>query len=60
MTPPEIHLVTGAFGYSGRVIAARLLEAGVRVRTLTGSPQREILLANGWKLSRSISRLPTG
>src|SRR5215469_1068673 len=33
--------VTGAFGYSGRYIAQRLLEAGHRVITLTNSPQRE-------------------
>jgi NADH dehydrogenase len=32
--------VTGAFGYSGRYIAARLKEAGYRVRTLTNSPNR--------------------
>lgn len=37
----ELHVVTGAFGYSGKYIAARLLEAGVRVRTLTNSLQRE-------------------
>jgi NADH dehydrogenase len=36
----ELHVVTGAFGYSGRYIAARLLEAGRRVRTLTNSPNR--------------------
>jgi nucleoside-diphosphate-sugar epimerase len=30
-----LHVVTGAFGYSGRWIAHRLLEKGVRVRTLT-------------------------
>jgi NADH dehydrogenase len=35
-----MHVVTGAFGYSGRYIAARLLEAGHRVRTLTNSPNR--------------------
>lgn len=35
------HAVTGAFGYSGRYIASRLLEAGMEVITLTGSPQRE-------------------
>ncbi|MBM4019643.1 MAG: NAD-dependent epimerase/dehydratase family protein, partial [Planctomycetes bacterium] len=40
MPEPELHAVTGAFGYSGRYIAARLLAAGVRVRTLTGSPGR--------------------
>jgi uncharacterized protein YbjT (DUF2867 family) len=36
----SIHVVTGAFGYSGRYIAARLLQAGHRVRTLTNSGQR--------------------
>lgn len=40
MNPPELHVVTGAFGYSGRYIAARLLAAGHRVRTLTNSPDR--------------------
>ena len=37
----ELHAVTGAFGYSGKYIARRLLEAGVRVRTLTNSLHRE-------------------
>lgn len=37
----ELHVVTGAFGYSGRHIAERLLKAGHRVRTLTNSPCRE-------------------
>jgi NADH dehydrogenase len=37
----ELHVVTGAFGYSGRYIADRLLRAGMRVRTLTNSPDRE-------------------
>ena len=36
----ELHVVTGAFGYSGRYIAERLLAAGRRVRTLTGSASR--------------------
>jgi len=36
----ELHVITGAFGYSGRYITARLLAAGHRVRTLTSSPQR--------------------
>src|SRR5687768_18270176 len=34
-------VVTGAFGYSGRFIARRLLAAGREVRTLTNSPDRE-------------------
>jgi uncharacterized protein YbjT (DUF2867 family) len=37
---PPLHVVTGAFGYSGRYIATHLLEAGVRVRTITSSPER--------------------
>ena len=36
----NIHAVTGAFGYSGRYIARRLLRAGKTVRTLTNSPDR--------------------
>jgi NADH dehydrogenase len=36
-----LHVVTGAFGYSGRYIAERLLGAGHRVRTLTNSPDRQ-------------------
>ena len=35
------HVVTGAFGYSGKYIAARLLDAGHDVHTLTNSPDRE-------------------
>lgn len=35
-----IHAVTGAFGYSGRYIARRLLDRGCRVRALTNSPQQ--------------------
>ena len=37
MPAQELHVVTGAFGYSGKYIAARLLQAGHRVRTLTNS-----------------------
>jgi nucleoside-diphosphate-sugar epimerase len=37
----DLHVVTGAFGYSGRYIARRLLDAGHAVRTLTDSPDRE-------------------
>ena len=36
-----IHVVTGAFGYSGQYIARRLLDRGLAVRTLTNSPERE-------------------
>jgi uncharacterized protein YbjT (DUF2867 family) len=36
----ELHVVTGAFGYSGKYITTRLLGAGIRVRTLTNSLHR--------------------
>jgi uncharacterized protein YbjT (DUF2867 family) len=36
----DLDVVTGAFGYTGRYIAERLLEAGRRVRTLTAHPDR--------------------
>jgi NADH dehydrogenase len=36
----ETHVVTGAFGYSGKYIAARLLAQGKNVHTLTNSVQR--------------------
>src|SRR5260221_4438566 len=36
----EVHAVTGAFGYSGKYIAHRLLEAGEEVITLTNSLDR--------------------
>ena len=40
MGQKEVHVVTGAFGYSGKYIARRLLDAGVEVATLTNSPNR--------------------
>lgn len=36
----DVHAITGAFGYSGRHIAERLLRQGARVRSLTGHPDR--------------------
>jgi NADH dehydrogenase len=40
MTQSGLHVVTGAFGYSGKYIARRLLARGERVATLTNSPDR--------------------
>ena len=40
MMTPQLHVVTGAFGYSGKYIATRLLAEGQRVRTLTNSINR--------------------
>ncbi len=41
MSHSNLHAVTGAFGYSGRYIAARLLGRGHAVRTLTNSLDRQ-------------------
>jgi len=41
MPDTELHVVTGAFGYSGKYITGRLLDAGRRVRTLTNSLRRD-------------------
>ncbi|MEN6407801.1 MAG: NAD-dependent epimerase/dehydratase family protein [Thermoguttaceae bacterium] len=40
MSDNAIHAVTGAFGYSGKYIARRLLDQGRTVVTLTHSPNR--------------------
>ncbi len=38
--PPDLHVVTGALGYTGKALTQRLLADGLRVRTLTNSPSR--------------------
>jgi NADH dehydrogenase len=40
MATTELHVVTGAFSYTGKYIAERFLAQGKRVRTLTGHPDR--------------------
>ena len=40
MAIPELNVVTGAFGYTGKYIARRLLSLGKWVKTLTGHPDR--------------------
>lgn len=40
MSGKQTHVVTGAFGYSGKYIAQRLLDRGRKVRTLTNSIHR--------------------
>lgn len=40
MTHAPLHVVTGAFGYTGKYIARELLATGARVRTLTNSLHR--------------------
>lgn len=40
METPEVNVVTGAFGYTGKYITRRLLSMGKRVITLTGHPNR--------------------
>lgn len=41
MQTDDVQVVTGAYGFSGKYIAARLLAAGCQVRALTNSPGRE-------------------
>lgn len=41
MVTTQTHVVTGAFGFSGKYIARRLLDQGHRVKTLTNSPHRQ-------------------
>jgi uncharacterized protein YbjT (DUF2867 family) len=41
MSTSPLHAVTGAFGFSGKYIARRLLDEGQTVVTLTNSPERE-------------------
>lgn len=41
MDSQAIHVVTGAYGFSGKYIAERLLAAGYKVRALTNSINRE-------------------
>jgi uncharacterized protein YbjT (DUF2867 family) len=38
MKSPEVHIVTGAFGFSGKYITSRLIQKGIHVRTLTEKP----------------------
>jgi len=40
MPTPELNVVTGALGYTGRYITRALLERGARVRTMTAHPSR--------------------
>ena len=37
----RVHVVTGAFGYSGRWIAKELISRGKKVRTLTNAVGRD-------------------
>ena len=41
MQHPDTAIVTGAFSYTGRYVARRLLDGGVSVSTLTRNPDRE-------------------
>ena len=41
MPHPDLAVVTGAFSYTGRYVTRRLLDLGVRVRTLARSPDAE-------------------
>ena len=49
MPHPDLAVVTGAFSYTGRYVTRRLLDLGVRVRTLTRSRMRRTPSAAGWR-----------
>lgn len=58
----RLNVVTGAFGFSGSYIAARLLAIGERVRTLTNHPRRDARIEaapldfrNAEELTRSLA-----
>ena len=55
MSNPAIHAVTGAYGYSGKYIAQRLLDQGQTVVTLTNSLIPTNPFGDRIKASRSIS-----
>ncbi|MCL5058030.1 MAG: NAD(P)H-binding protein [Actinobacteria bacterium] len=38
MKKPELNIITGAFGFTGRYITRRLLSMGKEIRTITGHP----------------------
>lgn len=40
MSTPQLNIVTGAFGYTGKYITRQLLDMGERVKTITGHPNR--------------------
>jgi nucleoside-diphosphate-sugar epimerase len=46
MPDQQVHAVTGAFGYSGKYIAQRLLDKGYQVRNFTNSTQRRNVLSD--------------
>ena len=46
MPHPDFAIVTGAFSYTGRYVAQRLIARGARVRTLTRTPHAEDPLAD--------------
>jgi NADH dehydrogenase len=47
----QVHVVTGAFGFSGQYIARRLLQRGHAVHTLTNSPHRKNPFGEGLRSS---------
>ncbi len=50
MSDQQIHAVTGAFGYSGKYIAKRLLNKGRIVRNITNSTNRENSFGNNMEI----------
>ena len=60
MRHPDLAVVTGAFGYTGGCVARRLIDQGVRVRTLTRRLARLNSLGGLVEAFRWTSRTQTG
>jgi uncharacterized protein YbjT (DUF2867 family) len=56
----EFDVVTGAFGYTGKYITEYLLNAGRRVRTMTGHPKRQNPFGNRIEIAPLNFRDPDG
>ena len=60
MSHPESAVITGAFSYTGRYVARRLLAGGVSVKTLTRRPDRRDPFGNLVQAAPWTSRTRTG
>ena len=60
MPHPDLAVVTGAYSYTGRYVTRRLLDQGVRVRTLTRSPDAEDPFGGRVEAAPWTSPTPTG
>ena len=55
MPHPDLAVVTGDFSYTGMYVTRRLLDQGVRVRTLTRSPDAEEITSIEYRMRTELS-----